>query len=60
MPQGDKYLGITNYLKAQHSCGNDEVTLTLDAIAKIQGFALTDTQLTYSWNNDRTQSSSLG
>lgn len=30
MPQGDKYLGITNYLKAQHSCGNDEVTLTLD------------------------------
>ena len=60
MPHGDKYIGLTNYLKSQHKMGNDRFTMTFTEIERACGFPLTHTMRTYFWANDKTQSYALG
>ena len=40
MPQGDKYIHFTNYLKKCHEQGQDELTLSFTEIERIWGFPL--------------------
>ena len=60
MPQGDKYIHFTNYLKKCHEQGQDELTLSFTEIERIWGFPLARSMRKYSWGNDRTQSYALG
>ncbi len=60
MPQGDKYIQFTNYLKKCHEQGQDELTLSFTEIERIWGFPLARSMRKYSWANDRTQSYALG
>ena len=60
MPQGDKYIHFTNYLKKCHEQGQDELTLSFTEIERIWGFPLARSMRKYSWANDRTQSYALG
>lgn len=60
MPQGDKYIQFTNYLKKCHEQGQDELTLSFTEIKRIWGFPLARSMRKYSWANDRTQSYALG
>ena len=52
MPHGDKYIGLTNYLKTQHLNGADYFTLSFEEIERACGFKLSHTQRTYFWAND--------
>lgn len=60
MPQGDKYIPFTNYLKRCHAQGQDKITLSFAEIEHIWGFPLAKSMRTYYWGNDRTQSYALG
>lgn len=60
MPQGDKYISFTNFLRNCHKQGQDKITLSFSEIEKIWGFPLSKSMRTYYWGNDRTQSYALG
>lgn len=60
MPQGDKYIHFTNYLKSCHAQGQDKITLSFTEIENIWGFPLARSMRTYYWGNDRTHSYALG
>lgn len=60
MPQGDKYIHFTNYLKRCHAQGQNKITLSFTEIERIWGFPLARSMRKYSWANDRTQSYALG
>lgn len=60
MPQGEKYIPFTNYLKRCHAQGQDKITLSFAEIEHIWGFPLAKSMRTYYWGNDRTQSYALG
>lgn len=60
MPQGDKYLEFTNFLKAKHFAGTDFLSLSFAEIETILGFSLPASTRKYYWANDKTQSYALG
>lgn len=60
MPQGDKYIDFTNFLKAKHSTGTDFLSLTFAEIETVLGFYLPGSTRKYYWANDKTQSYALG
>lgn len=60
MPQGDKYISFTNYLRHCHAQGQDKLTLSFAEIEGIWGFPLADSMRRYSWGNARGHSYSLG
>lgn len=60
MPQGDKYIHFTNYLKRCHAQGQNKITLSFTEIEHIWGFPLSKSMRKYSWGNARALSYSLG
>lgn len=60
MPRGDKYVGLTNYLKAKHANGIDFLTMTFAELEAVLGFKLPASTSKYCWSNDKTQSYALG
>lgn len=59
MPKGDKYTGLTNYLK---QCGKDCVTLTFSEIEGFIGDDLPPSAYKHDafWSNSRTHSVAFG
>lgn len=59
MPKGDKYIGLTNYLK---QCGRDSETLSFDEIERYIGDSLPPSAYKHNafWSNTRTHSVAFG
>lgn len=59
MAKGDKYLGLTNYLREKRE---KEIELTFDEIERIIGFKLPDSHKKNDkawWSNDKTHSQAI-
>ena len=59
MPKGDKYIDFTNFLRVQHSDGNDHFTLSFSEIDEISNTSFPPSTREYPWGNTAHHSYSI-